>query len=111
MQMVFVGRSSVLIRGITAALGVNWSLAKEWAPIARQALVTDQERRAGIIPDASPSAAGPLNWLSTRLLAPLLAALRRTAAAARALAAAALRRAPLPLRRLLLSLALRLGVV
>jgi len=37
-ELVFVGRSTVLIRGIAAALGVPWSLAEEWAPYAAQVL-------------------------------------------------------------------------
>lgn len=37
-ELVFVGRSTVLIRGIAAALGVEWSLAEEWAPFAAQVL-------------------------------------------------------------------------
>eukprot|EP00667_Euglena_gracilis_P003503 EG_transcript_3514 len=37
-ELVFVGRSTVLIRGIAAALGVDWSLAEEWAPFAAQVL-------------------------------------------------------------------------
>lgn len=33
-----MGRSTVLIKGIAAKLGVRWSLADEWAPIARAVL-------------------------------------------------------------------------
>lgn len=29
-DLVFVGRSTVLIRGMSARLGIEWSLAKEW---------------------------------------------------------------------------------
>lgn len=35
---VLVGRSSILIKGLSSRLGIPWSLAKEWAPIARQVL-------------------------------------------------------------------------
>ena len=37
-DLVLVGRATVLIKGISSRLGVPWSLAKEWAPIARQVL-------------------------------------------------------------------------
>ena len=33
-----MGRSSILIKGLSARLGIPWSLAKEWAPIARDVL-------------------------------------------------------------------------
>jgi predicted unusual protein kinase regulating ubiquinone biosynthesis (AarF/ABC1/UbiB family) len=38
-DLVLVGRSSILIKGLSNRLGVPWSLAKEWAPIARQVLL------------------------------------------------------------------------
>lgn len=37
-ELVFVGRATVLMRGLAARLGVPWSLAREWAPAARRAL-------------------------------------------------------------------------
>lgn len=37
-DLVLVGRSSILIKGLSNRLGINWSLAKEWAPIARSVL-------------------------------------------------------------------------
>ena len=37
-DLVLVGRSSILIKGLSSRLGISWSLAKEWAPIARQVL-------------------------------------------------------------------------
>ena len=51
-DLVLVGRSSILIKGISSRLGIPWSLASEWAPIAREVLsaydkegVTKQEQR------------------------------------------------------------------
>ncbi|KAJ1623433.1 ABC1 family-domain-containing protein, partial [Pavlovales sp. CCMP2436] len=41
-DLVLVGRATVLIKGIAARLGVKWSLAREWAPIARSVL--EQQR-------------------------------------------------------------------
>lgn len=37
-DLVLVGRSSILIKGLSNRLGIPWSLAKEWAPIARDVL-------------------------------------------------------------------------
>jgi aarF domain-containing kinase len=43
-DLVLVGRSSILIKGISARLGIPWSLAKEWAPIAREVLDTKADK-------------------------------------------------------------------
>jgi hypothetical protein len=37
-DLVLVGRSSILIKGLSDRLGIPWSLAREWAPIAREVL-------------------------------------------------------------------------
>jgi aarF domain-containing kinase len=37
-DLVLVGRSTILIKGLSSRLGIPWSLANEWAPIARSAL-------------------------------------------------------------------------
>ena len=37
-DLVLVGRSSILIKGLSGRLGIKWSLAEEWAPIAREVL-------------------------------------------------------------------------
>jgi len=37
-DLVLVGRSSILIKGLSNRLNIPWSLAKEWAPIARSVL-------------------------------------------------------------------------
>ena len=37
-DLVLVGRSSILIKGLSSRLGIPWSLAQEWAPIAREVL-------------------------------------------------------------------------
>jgi aarF domain-containing kinase len=37
-DLVLVGRSSILIKGLSSRLGIPWSLAKEWAPTARAVL-------------------------------------------------------------------------
>ena len=37
-DLVLVGRSSILIKGLSSRLGIPWSLASEWAPIAQSVL-------------------------------------------------------------------------
>lgn len=37
-DLVLVGRSSILIKGLSNRLQIPWSLSKEWAPTARRAL-------------------------------------------------------------------------
>mmetsp|Transcript_3909 Transcript_3909/g.8730 ORF Transcript_3909/g.8730 Transcript_3909/m.8730 type:complete len:611 (+) Transcript_3909:129-1961(+) len=37
-DLVLVGRSSILIKGLSNRLGIPWSLSREWAPIARRVL-------------------------------------------------------------------------
>lgn len=37
-DLVLVGRSSILIKGLSNRLNIPWSLAKEWAPTARSVL-------------------------------------------------------------------------
>jgi aarF domain-containing kinase len=37
-DLVLVGRSSILIKGLSNRLGIKWSLSQEWAPIAREVL-------------------------------------------------------------------------
>lgn len=37
-DLVLVGRSTILIKGLSSRLGIPWSLAQEWAPVARQVL-------------------------------------------------------------------------
>jgi aarF domain-containing kinase len=51
-DLVLVGRSSILIKGLSNRLGVPWSLAKEWAPIARQVLRGDDNTSTSRQPHA-----------------------------------------------------------
>jgi aarF domain-containing kinase len=37
-DLVLVGRATILIKGLSSRLGIPWSLAREWAPIARDVL-------------------------------------------------------------------------
>ena len=37
-DLVLVGRASILIKGLSNRLGIPWSLARQWAPTARQVL-------------------------------------------------------------------------
>lgn len=52
-DLVLVGRSSILIKGLSARLGIPWSLAKEWAPIARSVLSGEYEENTSASPAAN----------------------------------------------------------
>ncbi len=65
-ELVFVGRSTVLIRGLASRLGVPWSLAREWAPAARAALAPPDAQQA-------PTPARARFSLLAMLLAPFAA--------------------------------------
>jgi len=56
-DLVLVGRSSILIKALSNRLGVPWSLAKEWAPIAHRVL----ENNYGPVP-ISTGAAGRVRF-------------------------------------------------
>ena len=43
-DLVLVGRSTILIKGLSSRLKIPWSLAKQWAPIARQVLDANYQR-------------------------------------------------------------------
>lgn len=40
-DLVLVGRSTILVKGLSDRLGIPWNLAREWAPIARAVLNGD----------------------------------------------------------------------
>jgi len=44
-ELVMVGRNTVLIKGVAARLGLKWSLAKAWVPIATRLLFEDEEEK------------------------------------------------------------------
>jgi hypothetical protein len=70
-DLTFVARSTTLIKGLAARLGVRWSLADEWAPTARAVLA-----RRGKLPAATPRFGRVLRtcwaqlvtWAATKLL-------------------------------------------
>jgi len=45
-DLVLVGRSSILIKGLSNRLNIPWSLAKEWAPIAEAVLKSPASSKA-----------------------------------------------------------------
>jgi len=90
-ELTLVGRSTVLIKGIASRLGVKWSLANEWAPLARQLLARQAE-------GARKTAGAPLKL---RTIAQLLGQWAATKLAAVVLAL------PPPLRKALAAVALR----
>ena len=47
-DLVLVGRSSILIKGLSNRLGIPWGLAGEWAPIARSVLDNSIQRTAAV---------------------------------------------------------------
>ena len=54
-DLVLVGRSSILIKGISDRLDIPWSLAKEWAPIAREVLHMNAEQNTHPVADGEIS--------------------------------------------------------
>jgi len=47
-DLVLVGRSSILIKGLSSRLGIPWSLASEWAPSARKVLAGNTEKNKDV---------------------------------------------------------------
>lgn len=45
-DLVLVGRSSILIKGLSSRLDIPWSLSENWAPIARSVLNRDSSTDA-----------------------------------------------------------------
>ena len=43
-----MGRSTVLLKGLSSRLGIPWSLSKEWAPTAREVLAGKGSVVAGV---------------------------------------------------------------
>jgi hypothetical protein len=54
-DLVLVGRATILIKGLSDRLGIPWSLAKEWAPMARNVLENNYKQPSA----AAGSAGGP----------------------------------------------------
>lgn len=48
-DLVLVGRSSVLIKGLSSRLNIPWSLAREWAPIAKRVLDPTSDLNASLV--------------------------------------------------------------
>ena len=82
-DLVLVARSSVLIKGLAAKLGVRWSLAKKWATIAADALDLDPAFKSKP-PSPAARAATKIKRYSKRLLAPLVRRSLTSRAASRA---------------------------
>ena len=66
-DLVLVGRSSVLIRGLSTRLGIPWSLCRVWAPIAREVL-DDKEQTGEAASCGKSRISGRLRlaWVSLR---------------------------------------------
>jgi len=52
-DLVLVGRSSILIKGISNRLEIPWSLAKEWAPTAKRVLEGNANQSTVAVKDGS----------------------------------------------------------
>lgn len=48
-DLVLVGRSSILIKGLSNRLRIPWSLSKEWAPTARRALAGNTKQSPQLV--------------------------------------------------------------
>ncbi len=80
-DLVLVGRSTILIKGLSSRLGIPWSLCREWAPTARSVLnpksssTSDKEkgkvRFRDVAAVASTWTKGKLSRAVTRLPPPL----------------------------------------
>ena len=74
-ELTLVGRSTILIKGIASRLGVRWSLANEWAPIARRLLAkqgADSKRVLGGGPRFKAVFRLFYNWAAAKLAVILL---------------------------------------
>lgn len=53
-DLVLVGRSTILIKGLSGRLNIPWSLAKEWAPIAHQVLESNYKSATATSSEGGP---------------------------------------------------------
>lgn len=61
-ELVLLGRASVLVKGVAARLGVQWSVAKKWEPLAKEAVAALCDADACRLPAwALPTATPPLS--------------------------------------------------
>lgn len=61
-DLVLVGRSTILIKGLSSRLGIPWSLASEWAPIAKDVLA-----KSSLTPGAAVGQGKPKNRIRVRI--------------------------------------------
>lgn len=94
-DLVLVGRSSILIKGLSNRLGIPWSLSKEWAPTARRAL-------EGNIHQSTEKSIGKTNKIRMKDVLKLLKTWGRGKASR------AISRLPSPMRTKVAAVALRL---
>ena len=99
-DLVLVGRSSILIKGLSNRLGIPWSLSREWAPTARRVL----EGAANAAASSSTSAAAVDGRTSKVRIRDVLKLLKRWG---RDKATRAITRLPPPMRTKVAGVALR----
>mmetsp|Transcript_7549 Transcript_7549/g.16460 ORF Transcript_7549/g.16460 Transcript_7549/m.16460 type:complete len:617 (-) Transcript_7549:71-1921(-) len=97
-DLVLVGRSSILIKGLSDRLQIPWSLSKEWTPAARRAL----EGNAGRSTAAAAANSGKGNKIRIRDVLKLLKTWGRGKASR------GISRLPSPVRTKVAAVALRL---
>jgi hypothetical protein len=51
-DLVLAGRSTILIKGLSNRLGIDWNLASEWAPIARLVLDGGSKQKKPAVGDS-----------------------------------------------------------
>ena len=73
-ELVLAGRSTVLIKGIAAKLKIKWSLASEWAPIARRTLAPPRSRRFRRLRRLAAAPRIGAGWVGARMGAALAVA-------------------------------------
>ena len=100
-DLVLVGRSSILIKGLSNRLGIPWSLSREWAPTARRVLEGGANAAAS---SSTSSAAGVDGRTSKVRIRDVLKLLKRWG---RDKATRAITRLPPPMRTKVAGVALR----
>jgi aarF domain-containing kinase len=98
-DLVLVGRSSILIKGLSNRLGIPWSLSREWAPTARRVL----EGHAGAA--SSPTSAAAADGRTSKVR--IRDVLKLLKGWARGKATRAISRLPPPMRTKVAGVALR----
>lgn len=66
-DLVLVGRSTVLLKGLSSRLGIPWSLSHEWSAVARTVLNPPEAAVAARGAGVRLALAAAARWLSGRV--------------------------------------------